>query len=424
MAQLSVLLLFLAALAICLVSRCSVLPAILFGVLCFACFALLHGHSLKAVLTMLFSGMWKAANVALILLLIALLTASWRSSGTIPFIICQSLNAIVPSVFFLCVFLLCCFMSLLLGSAFGSASTIGVVLMLLARAANLNLTVTAGAILSGIYFGDRGSPVSSSANLVCSITGTAIYDNFYPMLRSAGPAFCITCLAYLALSLGSPLPAVNSLDVISRMEKNFVLNLWTLLPVFCLIIPALFRIDCRLTMLASILAGCAISITIQGMSWESLFNCLLLGFPARENLELMRGGGLSSMLEVEGIILFSSGMGGILAGTDLLRGTETVLSHLAKRIGRFRTCVLVSLPAAAVACNQVLTVLITAQLCRPLFKKRIRNGHTVGKQRHPALRTHSLEHLGKRSVRHPRHRPRDSAIRLLHLSCSTYRCPA
>ena len=141
---------------------------------------------------MLWSGVRSVRNILIIFGLIGMLTAVWRASGTLPFIIHHTLQWVDPAYFILWVFLLCCLLSLLLGTAFGSVSTLGVIFMMLARSAGLDELATAGAIMSGIYVGDRCSPVSSSAALVCALTNTNIYANMRRMWT--------TCLLYTSPS--------------------------------------------------------------------------------------------------------------------------------------------------------------------------------------------------------------------------------
>lgn len=113
----------------------------------------------------------KSMIVLRILFFIGLLTGLWRSCGTIAFFIYHGIRVITPSLFILVAFLLTVLLSYALGTSFGVASTAGVVLMALARSGGVSEAVTAGVILSGIYFGDRGAPTSSCASLVARADG-------------------------------------------------------------------------------------------------------------------------------------------------------------------------------------------------------------------------------------------------------------
>ena len=184
---------FLGGLAVCVLTGASVLWALLLGLACFAGYALRQGHAPRDVALMLWSGVRSVRNILIIFGLIGMLTAVWRASGTLPFIIHHTLQWVDPAYFILWVFLLCCLLSLLLGTAFGSVSTLGVIFMMLARSAGLDELATAGAIMSGIYVGDRCSPVSSSAALVCALTNTNIYANMRRMWTTSALPFALTC---------------------------------------------------------------------------------------------------------------------------------------------------------------------------------------------------------------------------------------
>ena len=113
---------FLGGLAVCVLTGASVLWALLLGLACFAGYALRQGHAPRDVALMLWSGVRSVRNILIIFGLIGMLTAVWRASGTLPFIIHHTLQWVDPAYFILWVFLLCCLLSLLLGTAFGSVS--------------------------------------------------------------------------------------------------------------------------------------------------------------------------------------------------------------------------------------------------------------------------------------------------------------
>ena len=150
--------LFLAAMLFCLVKGFSLAWALLFALVLFFALGLRRGYGAKALVKMAWSKMPKSMIVLRILFFIGLLTGLWRSCGTIAFFIYHGIRVITPSLFILVAFLLTVLLSYALGTSFGVASTAGVVLMALARSGGVSEAVTAGVILSGIYFGDRGAP--------------------------------------------------------------------------------------------------------------------------------------------------------------------------------------------------------------------------------------------------------------------------
>lgn len=360
---------FLGGLAVCVLTGASVLWALLLGLACFAGYALRQGHAPRDVALMLWSGVRSVRNILIIFGLIGMLTAVWRASGTLPFIIHHTLQWVDPAYFILWVFLLCCLLSLLLGTAFGSVSTLGVIFMMLARSAGLDELATAGAIMSGIYVGDRCSPVSSSAALVCALTNTNIYANMRRIWTTSALPFALTCAGYLALSLSGP-ARLTAPDAAGQMDRFFILSGWTLLPAACIVVLSLFRVDVKQAMFWSILAGGAVCLTVQGMEPGELFACLAFGYTPAPGAEILAGGGIRSMLQVAGIVLLSSSYSGIFDATDLLSGFGGLIRRLAERIGTFRAMTLASVPVSGISCNQTLATILTAQLCRPCYARR------------------------------------------------------
>ena len=154
-------------------------------------------HSMKSILKMLLDGVKTVKMLLLIFAFIGMLTAVWRSGGTIAYIIYNAVGFVNPKYFIVCTFLLCSIMSFVTGTSFGTVGTMGVVCMTIAKSIGINPVIVGGAVLSGIYFGDRCSPMSSSALLVCEITETDIYKNIKLMVKTSLVPFILTCVLYV-----------------------------------------------------------------------------------------------------------------------------------------------------------------------------------------------------------------------------------
>lgn len=176
---------FCIVLILCIILNISILYALITGLMIFCIYGRLKGHTLKQLVSMIISGVKTAKNILLVFVLIGMLTALWRACGTIPMIICYAVRLIHPRSVVLMSFLLNCGVSVLTGTSFGTAATMGVICMTMAVSMGANPVFVGGAILSGVYFGDRCSPVSTSALLVSELTGTSIFDNIRHMLRTA-----------------------------------------------------------------------------------------------------------------------------------------------------------------------------------------------------------------------------------------------
>ena len=174
--------LFCLALLVCIVLGTNILYALLAGLVIFTLYGKKQGFSWKELGKMICSGVKTSASVLLVFPLIGILTAFWRACGTLPFIICCAVDLIRPEILLLMTFLLNCGVSMLTGTAFGTAATMGTICVSVGISMGMDPVLLGGAMLSGVYFGDRCSPVSTSALLVSELTETNIYDNIKRML--------------------------------------------------------------------------------------------------------------------------------------------------------------------------------------------------------------------------------------------------
>ena len=140
------------------------------GLIIFTFIAYRRGFGVRELAAMIVKGSRKSLMIINILLLIGAITAVWRASGTVAYVVYYGIRLINPSFFILYAFILCSIVSFLLGTSFGTVGTIGMILMVMVKGGNININIVAGAIIAGAYFGDRCTPISSRANLLASIT--------------------------------------------------------------------------------------------------------------------------------------------------------------------------------------------------------------------------------------------------------------
>ena len=181
----AVLVVFAVTLIGCILAGIPILAALALGYLIFFAYTLNRGYTVRDIFGMSWKGIKTAKNILITFLLIGMLTALWRAAGTIPAIVSYCAGLMNPSVMILMAFLLNALVSVLTGTAFGTAATMGVICMTMAKAMGCNEILAGGAILSGVFFGDRCSPVSTSALLVSELTHTNIFDNIRLMVRTA-----------------------------------------------------------------------------------------------------------------------------------------------------------------------------------------------------------------------------------------------
>ena len=355
---------FCALLIICIITGKSILYALLAGLIIFSLYGKKQGYSWRQISRMALQGAWKVKNILLTFILIGMLTALWRQAGTIPAIICYTVRLIKPSTFLLMTFLLNCLISVLTGTALGTAATIGVVCATMASALGIPSWMTGGAILSGVYFGDRCSPVSTSALLVAELTETGIYTNIKNMIKSALAPFTITCILYLTVSIQlhgkTEMP-----DLGHAFGSEFRLSWIALLPAAVILLLSVMQAGVKIAMIASIVTAIPVCIVLQNMAFTELPELLLNGFHSTDVAvaAMLNGGGITSMLKVGAIVCISSSYSGIFQATGILNGFQKMVCLLADRTKPYFAVLVTSILTSVMACNQTLAIMLTGQLC-------------------------------------------------------------
>jgi NhaC family Na+:H+ antiporter len=328
-----------------------------------------RGHVLPELVAHMCQGVQQSAGVLSILLLIGLVVAGWLMAGTVPALVYYGLQLIHPQWFLVSAFGLTGLVSALLGTSFGSAGTIGLALMIMARGAGVHEQWAAGAIIAGAYVGDRCSPMSSSAHLVATITGTDIYRNLRHMLASSGGALILAVLIYGLASLKYPLSVVDN-PLLESIPGTFTVHPVTLLPAGLLVVLTLGRWPVRRTLWVSLGSAIAIALTLQSQPWLTVLSTLVFGLqlPTTNALsEIFQGGGLWAMGKVCGVVLVSTALAGLLAGMGTFDDVGRWLARWSSRRGVFGGTIAASLLTSAFGCTQTIAILLTQQIVQPRY---------------------------------------------------------
>ena len=370
MGSIVAILLFSLSLIFCLLLKYSVIYALIVGYVIFVIYGLIKGHDIKLLIKKSFEGVLTVKNILLVFVLIGMITALWRASGTIAFIVYMGSKLISPSILILLTFLLCSILSFLIGTSLGAAATMGVICISIGKAMGINPYYLGGAVLSGIYFGDRCSPMSTSALLITELTKTNLYTNIKLMLKTSIIPFVTTCLFYLFLGLKSSTSPVG-IDATNIFKENYNLNIVVIVPAILIIILSLFKVNVKKTMLVSIVISFIIAIFFQKESVTSLINYCVYGFHhSNEKLNLMmKGGGILSMLNVGLIVAISSSYSGIFKETKMLVLMKKYLKEFSEKTSNYFVIFLSSIISGAIACNQSLGIILTYELCEELEDK-------------------------------------------------------
>lgn len=354
---------FCAILLICIFLKINIVIPIFAGLGIFLVYGKIKGFSWKSLGGMCLEGVNKSKNILITFIFIGSLTALWRSSACIPAIVCFASGFIHPAVFVAVVFILCSVVSILTGTSFGTAATMGVICMSIANSMQISSFWVGGAILSGIFWGDRCSPLSTSALLVASITETELYGNLRRMVRTAIVPTVLTTGVYLAAGFFTRGSAAV-MDVSAMFSGEFRINWICLLPAALIVVLAAFRIEIKRIMALSALLAGVITFFLQKASLLTILHTIVFGFQAKspEIADILNGGGIFSLLNVSIVVCVASCYAGIFEATGLLSFLQSKVQGLAEVLGSFGATFLASILIAAISCSQTLAIMLTQQM--------------------------------------------------------------
>ena len=367
--------LFIGSMILMLITGHSMVWALLVGLLLFTGLGLKQldmpaGKGIRVLASSSWGSIRDSLIVIEVMLIIGLITAAWRMCGTITVFVYYGMKIIVPPLFLIITFLLSCLLSYALGTSFGVAGTVGVIFMALARSGGVDPLITAGVLMSGIYFGDRASPVSSSANMVAGVTKTEILTNVKIMMKTALLPLILTFAGYCVLSFTNPISHVDS-ALLETFETEFTLSPWGFLPAVLMLALPLMKVGVIWSIAVSVLASSVIAFAVEKISILEIIKILTFGYhPAGEGLSaILEGGGLVSMIEIAIILIISCAYSGIFNRTGLLESLLSRISKSCTKIGRFATSLIVGLASCVLFCNQTIATLMHNDLLTEPYLK-------------------------------------------------------
>lgn len=239
-----------------------------------------NGFSWKELEAGMVKGISMALGAILILLMVGSLIGTWILSGTVPTMIYYGLQILDPSIFYAAACIICALVSISIGSSWTTAGTIGIALIGIATGLELSLPITAGAIISGAYFGDKMSPLSDTTNLAPAVTGTELFTHIRHMAWTTGPSIIIAIILFLIIGFTeNATENTQGLDsTLAIFEANFSISFLSLVPLFVVLFLAFKKMPAFPTLLIGTLLGGLFAVFFQPSSTEkmvksSIYSC-------------------------------------------------------------------------------------------------------------------------------------------------------
>jgi Na+:H+ antiporter, NhaC family len=335
------------------------------------------GFTYKQVEKSMMRSMSKALQPGLILLTVGILIGAWIASGTVPTLIFYGIEAVSPQFFLVTTLLFCSLVSVATGTSWGTIGTAGIAMMGVGTTLGIPVGLTAGAIISGAYFGDKISPLSDSTNLAPAVTGNDLFTHIKHMLWTTIPAYIITAIIFTVIGLRYDAATVDAQSVnqlTAYLDQNFQLGIVPIIPIIVLITLLILKKPAIPAIFIAAIVGGVIAIFHQGFSLKDTITIFYSGYTVESGLEmvdsLLQRGGLTSMLGLIALFLFALGLGGMLAESGVL---ESLIASFAGKIQHTGTLVfvtiIVSYATLAIGGAAYFSIVMTGTLMKPIFER-------------------------------------------------------
>ncbi|MDF3819315.1 Na+/H+ antiporter NhaC family protein [Leptospira sp. 96542] len=309
-----------------------------------------------------------------ILVFVGMLIAAFAHVGVLTTMIQIGLLWIQPIMFLPAICIASALAALVSGSSWTTAGTLGVAFMGVGEVLGFPNVMTAGAIVSGCYFGDKLSPLSDTTNLASSLTHVRITDHIFHMLKTTCISFLISVFLYLILNcfvLNSFSLNDRSLDSIP-FDFHFQKNIsWKhLIPVVLVFGSSLLRFHVRICLVLGILS----SYLLLENPIQNLFDflhSLIFGYQSTtgdQRLDtFLSGGGIAAILSTEALILSAVWFGGVVEGMGyLLELLNRIKTYILNQSDLLLACMGTSFFLNLVTADQYLSLVIPARAYRNL----------------------------------------------------------
>jgi NhaC family Na+:H+ antiporter len=277
-----------------------------------------HGYSWTTIEENVTKKIGETIPIVLILFCIGVLIGSWIISGTIPMLIHFGISVIEPNWIYIFSFFICIVFSLLTGTSWGSAGTIGIVMIGISDIYEANAAITAGAIIGGSFFGDKISPLSDTTNVASLATDVPLMDHIKSMLYTTLPSAILAAIAYIALSptfygteYKSNIPLENIENTLADLESMFNFNALLLVPLLIVIWGSVKQKPIIITLLTSAWVALILALIFQNFNIDQIFSTLKSGFTTdmvssqldikSDVVNILNRGGLYNL--IEGVVI-------------------------------------------------------------------------------------------------------------------------
>lgn len=347
-----------------------------------------NGHRWDDIRASVVAGIASALPAVFILFAVGALIGTWAMSGTLVAMVYYALGVLSPNFFYLSACVICVLIAVSTGSSWTTVGTIGVGMMGVAAQMELSPYITAGAVISGAYFGDKSSPLSDTANLAAAATGAPLFTHIRASLVTGAPALVLALIAFWLL--GSPADFDASATQLA-ISSQYEVSLWAFVPVLFVVVMSMLKLPPFLAILGGALVGGVMAVILQpalvlqhasvpdlpvsiGLFkgvWEAMATGFVFTSGDPDLDTLLSRGGMDSMLNTIWLIITALAFGSVMEHAGMLdRIVEPAVRYARTTAQLVATVIASAIGMNIVAGDQYLAVVLPGRMFKPLFASR------------------------------------------------------
>jgi len=345
--------------------------------------------SYKQMLAEVAENVKSTTGAILILLMVGALAGTWLISGIIPSMIYYGLQILNPTIFLAACVIICSIISIATGSSWTTAATVGIALIGIGEALGISLGMTAGAVLSGAYFGDKMSPLSDTTNLAPAMAGGELFSHIKYMALTTIPTITVTLIVFIILGFTIDTTGVaDTVSILTSIDASFNISGWLFIVPIIVVILILKKTPPLVALLTGTLLGAIVAIIAQPdivrsitgaetLNFESAYKGVMNAITVDTAVEtsntdlndLFTAGGMSGMLGTIWLIICAMVFGGVMDGIGALAKISKILLSLATTtFGLFASTVASCLALNVTASDQYLALVVPGKMFKKAYE--------------------------------------------------------
>lgn len=353
-----------------------------------------NGYTWHSIEKAIINGISLSLGAVLILLTVGALIGTWLLSGTVPTLIYYGLQIIHPSWFYAAACLVCGIVAMSIGSSWTTAATVGVAFIGIANGFEMSTAVTAGAVISGAYFGDKLSPLSETTNLAPAVAGSELFSHIRYMLWTTVPSISIAFILFLFIGVSHASNNPGTTESIETLTNTLVatynISAINLVPLFVLLFlaykkmpafpavaigaliggvwAAVFQQDLIQSMAGEDIKQVTANITVI---WTAFFDGVVVNTGNKEIDELLSRGGMSSMLNTIWLVMCALSFGAVLEHLGMLRKfVESILAAAKSTGSLIASTVATCIGTNLITADQYMAIVMPGRMYKEEYERR------------------------------------------------------